>query len=391
DVDLSIPNFQAFAEALGESSKFRDRFEYSGQFALKNQHPDMEGKLVVGKTEIVGNLRGKLQDKKPHLVGNVESKLLHLEDLSGLFDILGLKRNKSKAEIRTEVVKESPKVSLELGLKVDQIAGKNRNVGNINGKLSYQNKVITLDPLSVSYLGGTIRAQAKIDSASKTKKFSSKGNIRRLPIGRLLSQLKAPKMISGSLTTNFDVRGSGDDASSWVKSLSGSVNSSISGGTLGTNLIDLSGLNLLTWLTTSSSNKSVRLVCAVIPLNFSNGRGSTQRLVLETQNVQVVGRGFVDIRNDRVTLNFLPLPKRQQLVNVVSPFQVTGRLSRPSISLKQGAAGRVAAEVVTLPLNILGLLGVGGQGNSSRLKPCVVPIRKTSSTGSKKNNSGKNP
>lgn len=388
DVHLSIPDFKAFAEALGETSIHGGRFEYSGQFALKNQRPELDGKLTMGETEVSGSLKGIIQDKKPHLIGNIGSRLLHLNDLSGLLDILGLERNKSHADIHTDLEQDLSELSAELTIKVDKIAGKDRDVGNINGRLLYNKKVLALDPLRVSYLGGAIQAKAEINSGEKVTQFSSSGSISNLPVGRLLSELGAPPLISGSITTKYSVSGSGDDAISWIMTLSGNVNTSISSGTLRTNLIDLSGLNLVTWLTTSSTKDSVNLVCAVLPFSFKNGRGSTERMVLETNNVQVVGGGRLDIKNDQVDLSFVPIPKRKQLVDIVSPFKVSGKLSRPEISVQKGTAGRVAAEVVTLPLNVLGLIVGSGKNGSAKSKPCIVPATNTNQKRSEESDSG---
>jgi uncharacterized protein involved in outer membrane biogenesis len=250
-------------------------------------------------------------------------------------------------------------------------------VGNIKAHMLYEKSVVLLDPLQVAYLGGQIGASVKIDTTPGTPKVSASGKIRKLPIGRLLRELAVPSIVSGSLTTTFNISGVGKSLYSVVRSMTGTVTTSLWGGSIGTNLINLTGLNLVTWLSSKSQKGSVKLVCAVMPFNFKNGRASSSSLVIETDKVQIVGRGWMDFRRDAVQLNFQPAPKVKQVVEIVTPFSVNGKLSNPSISVKH-RAGRAAAEVLTMPLNLLGLLAGGGAKKKTKHRPCIVQRKKVS-------------
>ena len=125
-------------------------------------------------------------------------------------------------------------------------------MGKIDAHVLYDREVITLKPLQVSYLGGVIDANASIDTKGETPRLTSSGKITKLPVGRILGELGVPRIVTGSLTTNFDISGSGKSADAILKSLSGNISASIWDGILGTNLLDLSGMNLVTWLATKS-------------------------------------------------------------------------------------------------------------------------------------------
>jgi hypothetical protein len=156
-------------------------------------------------------------------------------------------------------------------------------------------------------------------------------------------------------------------------SLTGGVTASISDGKVGTRLIDLAGQDIVSWMFSSSKDDDARLVCTDARLAFKEGRGKVQKLVIETDSVQLVGGGTVDLRDDRIDIAFQPRPIRQKILEMATPFVISGPLSSPKINLKPGAAGsRAFAETVTLPLHLLGAL-LGGTGTETTdRKPCVL-------------------
>jgi hypothetical protein len=114
-------------------------------------------------------------------------------------------------------------------------------------------------------------------------------------------------------------------------------------------------------------------VCADARLAFKQGLGKVEKLVIETENVQLVGGGTIDLRDDRINISFQPRPIRRKILEMATPFVVEGSLSSPRVSLKPGAVGsRAVAETVTLPLHLLkALLGGGGTGATDRV-PCTI-------------------
>jgi uncharacterized protein involved in outer membrane biogenesis len=380
-VDLNIPSFSAFAAALGQKSPYDDQFKFIGQASFASNIPKIDGTMTIGKTSIAGNLSGTVRQDRPFITGGISSKLLHLSDLRSLYEVLRVDPGEAPTKVDLED-DFSNDIGIDLKFDVKKIAGVDKSIGKVSSHMVYDNQVITLNPLQISYLGGVVESNTIIDTKGKTLRVKSSGKVTKLPVGRILRELGAPGIVSGALTTKFDIAGSGNSMKSMLKTLSGNVTASIWSGSLGTNLIDLSGLNVVTWLATKSDKKTIKLVCAIMPFSFKNGRGSTRRLVLETDNVQVVGSGWIDIGKDALNLNFRPIPKLKQMVDITTPFHIGGKLSKPAITAKQTTAERASAEFMAMPLNIMGLLTTGGKAKSVKHKPCVVP--KTTGSSKKK-------
>jgi hypothetical protein len=103
-----------------------------------------------------------------------------------------------------------------------------------------------------------------------------------------------------------------------------------------------------------------------------SGRGSVDRLVLETERVRVDGAGTIDLNEATVALRFQPRPKRHELIEVVTPFRITGPLMHPAVELAPSdVAGRAAIEVLTAPLRALGGL-LPGRPSKAAWQPCAV-------------------
>jgi hypothetical protein len=161
-----------------------------------------------------------------------------------------------------------------------------------------------------------------------------------------------------------------DDRAAIFKSLNGKLEASIWGGALGSRMIDLGGENVVRWMFSGSGE--ARLVCAVVALDFNNGRGSAKSIVVETDNVQVVGSGDIDLAADSIALSFTTRPKKPELVDVATSFSVSGKLTEPVVETAPGEkVGRAARETLTLPLNVLGLLLPRARSEETH-RPCVV-------------------
>ncbi|CTQ72666.1 hypothetical protein [Roseibium alexandrii] len=118
------------------------------------------------------------------------------------------------------------------------------------------------------------------------------------------------------------------------------------GGHFPDRLIELSGLSVFTWLMSGNAEQGAKLVCAVLPLRFKSGSASGNSIVVETENVQIVGGGSVNFKNGNLDLAFLPRAKKKQLVEIVSPFEIKGNLLDPELIVKDSGAGRAMGEVL---------------------------------------------
>jgi AsmA family protein len=373
-VDLKIADFARFSAALGEKTSVKGGLNFSGELKIANEVPSIDGRLTVNRSSITGTLSAQRSENVLKVAGNVGSDSMAIADFRSLWEVnlIG-----SKQDIDYIVIKEHAfdGVEVDVGIDARKIAEAGKSIGNIKGRLLYAQNVLRLDPIAVTYLGGTIHAKTRMNLAVSPASLSTSGRIAKLQVGKLLSELGAQQIASGSLNAEFDLSGTAA-RNAFAGSASGTLTASLWGGSIGTNLIDLTGLDYVSWAFTRQRDSSTKLTCAIFPLHLKRGTASASRIVVETENVMIVGKGTINLARDRVHLDFEPIPKNRNTLSVATPFTVSGSLRRPEVEIDKQAKGRrIATEFVGLPFNFLANLMRGGRPaqNNWEGKPCVVP------------------
>lgn len=376
--EVAIPDFVPLLAALDIKTKaIPEPLSYEGKLGLSGGGIDLAGNVASASSVIAAELSLK-EPGEPGLFeisGDVQSEKLDPAHFAGLIDALqapnapSLDPDLEHIEIVEDVV-TSLKVAIDLSIR-ELVAGGKR-AGNVAGKLLFDNERLSLAPLSLTYLGGSVKGTFSMDFSKDTPVASAKGRIDKLRLARLLNELGMKSPFSSTIYSSFDVNGVADTFTGFAKTMTGKLTTSLWGGTLPTNVIDLSGLNLVTWMFTSSGNTS-KLVCAVLPLGFKNGVASGKSMIIETENVQIVGGGTINLRKNTLDLAFVPRAKRRQLVEIVSPFELKGAIGNPKLTVRNAGAGRAIGETLSLPLNLLGHI-FGGSGQIDKdAKPCRLP------------------
>lgn len=367
DVRLDIADLDALARVLGAEPVGGGGLGFEGRIDIDD---DMHvvGDGQIGRTAITADIRQDVVGDQVTFKGRLESAGLHLADLQRLAALPRLVPAGESAGTGGE--RTARPLDAELDVEAIILDDRERGAGEVSARLYYHDGEAALRPLRLDYLGGRLEAEVVIGTPDAGSPVTMNGSARRMNLAGLLRELDIPPLVTGTLDGRFDLRAQGIEPMAAKASLGGMIEVWVEDGTIGTNLVDLTGQDLVSWLISRGS--TTRLVCADMRLDFADGRGTFGRLVLETDNVQIRGTGSLDLGRDRVDLAFEPRPLRERLLGTVTPFRIEGQLSQPSVAIQSGAgiAGRAITETLTLPLNVLGAI-IGGSGQSDR-RPCML-------------------
>lgn len=371
---LDVPSFEALAAALGSDVADVGQIKFDGSVSGGKNRIDLAGTALAGETTIKGALSGTVKNGKPALTGSLSSPLLHLSDMRKLHAV-GATYLTNVNEKDLDVVdygKMWEDLPIDLEIDVAEIAGGGSDASHIKGKVTYLAGVVGLEPLSLTYLGGRATASGKIETQKKPASFALKGRVDSLRIGRILNEAKMPFPVRGSLNVDYDLSGSGDSVAEIPRTLSGSADSSLHDGWIGSDLINLTGMSIPAWLLSRGRDGGgAELVCVVAPFAFDDGRGTTHGLVFQTREVQIVGVGYVDMRRDAIDLRFKPQPLTRELIKVTQPFSVQGRLDHPSLHLGGAPVLNALAGTLAFPFNALDRI-IQPRMDEVRHRPCQV-------------------
>ena len=386
--DLSVPDLSRLAAALGQTLRHRTAVRLVGTFGLAKQAPKFDGTVTIGDSVVKTELAAVQSAGNPKIIGTFQSELLGLEDLKRSADALRLfgasdlavSRHRFDLEPSSEFIDQ---LAADISINVNKISGAGKAASRIDGRAIYRNAVLVLDPLKMVFLGGKSRGSIRIDLSGNTLVHRHKGEVEGMPLGRLLQAMGKVPTVTGTIRANYEVTTKGLDIAPAIANLSGSGTFSLWDSTIDGKLIDLTGTNAISWLF-SGKSKDRKVTCIVLPIQFKNGRGLTDALIIETGRVQLVGKGFLDLAGNAIDIAFEPKVLGRGTVNVATNFRVLGSLSNPQVKLGRGGrAGRAATEMVTAPLNILRVLAdkakMAKSGKSVRV-PCT-PIATSAQQG----------
>jgi uncharacterized protein involved in outer membrane biogenesis len=374
-IAFAVPDFSRFLAALGGPQRDTlQPFSFDGRVTLSDNLMALKGDMLSGASNIVAAL-SLTEPEAPGawvLAGGISSKQLDFSDFRNLFNLA-----QTQVSFRTPDIErvETPASSFaaDLDLTIGELVSNGKRAGNVQGKLAYADKAVALAPFSLAYLGGTLNGDFRADFAKEPVALKANGRVDKFRFGQLLREVGIATDFNSTAYLSFDVAGAGPSARQFSRTLTGRLTGSLWGGTLPNRVLDLSGLNLVTWLSTGGGGKPSKLVCAVLPFHFKNGVASTRSLILETEDVQVVGSGSVNLQNQTLDLGFAPRSKRKQLVEIVSPFELDGPIGAPKLTVRDAGAGRAVGEILSMPLSLVGRIFHGSGLIDETAKPCVLP------------------
>lgn len=379
-IDLDIPKFEDWAAQLGAKFRKIDHVGFSGRIGYAGSDVILDGTAIFGKTKLVVDTTTVIEKGAPRVTGSIQSDLLRLIDMRNALDVFStddLRPRDMNISMDENLIAET---QVDLAISVKKIAGSGKAISGLKTNILSSKGQVTADPLSVQYLGGQIQAAVNLDTTATPVGVALSGRIDKLKMGTILAELGMSKIVTGTLNLSFDLSGRGETAGVFVRSMSGKMAGSIWGGEVGTRLIDLAGQSVVRWMFSGGQKgEGARLVCAVGPIRFKNGSGTVGPVVIETDNVQIVGSGSLNLKNETIDITFTPRAKKAEIVPIATKFAVKGSLSKPQVeTLSGGGAGRAVAEVVSTPLNLLGALFSGpadseAPAGKKKNKPCVVP------------------
>lgn len=243
------------------------------------------------------------------------------------------------------------RADVDIEIDIQQIAGK-AGISEVQSELILRDGKLSFGPLNINYGGGYFHVDASMDAVASPGVISVAGATSGWDFGKIVRSVGADIGASGVLTGRFALTGSHSSAPSFLRTMVGNVEVSMGQGRLDTSLLELAGLGVLPWLFSREMREgSTRIVCIEAPLRIDRGRITSNRMVAETPDVQLVARGTVDVPGDFVSIRAEPRPVGRPLARSAVPFDVFGKLSDPQVEVHLGGArARRADGADTMPI-----------------------------------------
>ncbi|WP_127091499.1 AsmA-like C-terminal region-containing protein [Aquabacter cavernae] len=344
---IDVPRLGPLLTALGTPTEFDGPFSYDGTFTHGGGTATAKGALVVGATDLKGQLAATRQetrqearqdarpDARIHVKGELTSTRIAADQILALFEGIADEARAPDVHIAGTSLKQGAqphdlveRTDLDVTLSADRVQGIGRAATALSARLRMDNGRFRADPVSLSMGAGRIKAAI---SPAGDGRFAAKGTGEGWPLSDVIGP-GAPFSVSGSASFSFDVTGGMSQADP-LRTLDGTLTGRLHGARLGTGMLDLAGLGVLGGIFNPAVlSGETRVRCATIPLRFDKGVAQTApAIVLETENVEAEARGTVNFARGTIDLSVIPRPLNSSVDGY--PFTISGSLSSPKVAL----------------------------------------------------------
>lgn len=276
------------------------------------------------------------------------------DQTDGLDDFKPLVVTDGAGDLSIEIFRDPERLlevlDARIALDIAQLTGQ-AGISKIRSDLIMQDGKLDFGPLSLSYGGGFITLHAGLDVIRAPDWLRIKGRTSGWDIGKILPSLGVGIGVAGTLAAQFDLTGRHDPISAYFDTMRGQATLEMADGRIDSSLIELSGLGVVPWLFSRELQRGwARIVCLRAPLSMTSGRIGIKDAVLETDRVQLVANGIVDIPGDKLHVRADPRPVGQPLARSAWPIAISGSLSNPNAGIAERKSWRML-QPLAMPQN----------------------------------------
>jgi uncharacterized protein involved in outer membrane biogenesis len=221
--------------------------------------------------------------------------------------------------------------------RVGVVRSRNVPISNIHVAIALDRGRLALSPLTFSMARGDIASDVVLDTRQRPSADSFDMRLSPTPMGRLLAGYGvAESGTTGTLKGRIRLEGRGDTFHDALASSSGRIAMIMPNGTLWARNIQLSELDIGTFITKMFQGKlkePVQINCGLIAFTVRDGIAAADPIVIDTQKNLILGRGGFSFRTEDVDLVIRAHGKRFSLFSAQSPVRLGGTFAKPTLDV----------------------------------------------------------
>lgn len=276
----------------------------------------------------------------------------------------------SSAPLPLESIKQ---FDADIKLSAQKVRHDQLALDDLNFQVKLAGGRLSLQPLTGKLNGGKLKASFLLAPQGKSAQVELKLELAGCQAGELLAGLGQNKIVEAPLDVNAVLAGSGTSIAGIMAGLNGKLILALQKGKISNQYLEVAGGDLGPVLgniiTPAAKGKPhTGLNCMVMGFRVVNGLAKSNVILLNTENMVVLGEGKVNLGNEELDLVMHPSPKKSltqkatgglagiSLGELTKPFKLTGTLAQPRVGIDEVGAITTIAKTVG-GYAILGPLG----------------------------------
>ncbi|MGH7634250.1 MAG: AsmA family protein, partial [Gemmatimonadaceae bacterium] len=332
---LTLPNTPAYS-VTGDLSRDGELYRYN-RLAGRIGHSDLSGSLSVDDS-----------GDRPLLTADARSRYVNFDDLGFLFGGGKGRDTAPKApaastapaksgeitvadapQPRTLLLPDAPlqidrvrQMDAKVRYMADRIESRDLPLRRLSLNLTLRNGVLTLDPVSATFVHGRIDGTARIDASRDVPVSAVDLRLRDIALQQFLAR-QNPPALEGTVEARARLTGTGDTVHKAASTANGTLTVVVPHGQVRKAFAELMGVDLLNggWALLTNDKSPTQLRCMVASFDAHDGVLSTRRLTFDTDVVTATGHGTVDLRNETLDLTLNGQPKKLRIGRIKAPLE----------------------------------------------------------------------
>jgi uncharacterized protein involved in outer membrane biogenesis len=347
---------------------------------------------VVGDSDLGGYAHVTTGGKRPYLRAELRSKRLDFDDLAGFIGAAPKAGGgeSTNPELAAQAAKEAASGRLlpdtpyrldklramdaDVRLRAVRINTRKLPLDDMDAHLLLENGLLRLDPLDFGVADGDIRSNIRMDARESAIRTRADIAARGLDLGKLLPDLELGKTAIGKVGGDIAIAGTGNSIARILANADGDARMDMGEGRISKLLMEYAGMDLAGVLRIKlTHDRQIPIRCMAADFAVKDGVMQARRMVFDSSETRLEGKGTIDLRNERLDLVVQPRTKGFSPLSLRSPLYVRGSFRHPQFApdyarmgLRAGAA--VALGTVAAPAAALLATSDLGQGRNA---PCA--------------------
>ena len=354
DLELRVrgPNLRELFDFLGVA--IPDTRTYAFRSALTKQGGEwrfthLRGRF--GESDLAGSMTVSLPKNRLLLEADLASDTVDIVDIG---PVLGYDPQRLEAEGSSGAITQvagHPRILPDAPLRIEAIRAFDANVkykvrrvraesfpvSNIGLALKLDRSLLTLSPLTFDMSGGFVSSDIIIDARKQPVHTSYDIRLSPTPMGKLLGRWGVEESgTSGVMKARVKLEGDGDSVHESLASSDGRIAVILPAGTMWARNVQLSEIDVGTFITKMFSGKlkkPVEINCGLVAFTVRDGVAAADPILIDTKKNVMLGRGGFSFRNESLDIAFRADGKTFSLFSGQSPVGINGYFAKPGISV----------------------------------------------------------
>jgi uncharacterized protein involved in outer membrane biogenesis len=311
----------------------------------------------VGDSDLSGDIRVDTAPKRPMMKANLISNLLDFEDLAGFIggtpktgtnETASEQKKQTAAKQKKEVAadKKSDRIfpdqpydlerlnsmDADVRLRAKRILAPKLPIDNLNATLKLNAGVLSFTPATFGVANGRMEIYSTFDGSNRPSKVQIDARMRQLDLKRFLGPTSFAQKTLGPIGGRIVLTGTGESFRDLMGTATGNTFLVMGSGVISGMLVELAGLDVAESVGfLVRGDKSIPVRCGLVDLQAKDGQMGVKTMVFDTEDSVVYGEGSIDLRDEKLDIVVLPVPKDFSPLSLRSYLRAQGPLNNVSV------------------------------------------------------------